>query len=108
MKATAAAGDREMLQAIFDSGRCPRNCEDAFEEMAKRLRNAARATLTDKQRAWVREVYHALELDADHGATNDVSSGRVAPASEPMRYDAMGPKVLTPPPLRRPGVGYGR
>lgn len=71
--------------------------EKAFDSMKERLLTGKQINLSSKQREWVERRYFDLDLDADEPSSNDVSSGKVKAAKEPINDTMFGPMVLKPP-----------
>jgi len=91
-----AATDKEMLEALLVVDKLGDEEEDAFRDMLHRLRQGYQKELTSAQRSWVKGRYLHFELDADEGALNLVSSGKVAKTKVVLPYESL-PRPVKPP-----------
>lgn len=91
------ASDRDMLEALLeDPDRLGPNEENAFLDMLDRLCRGQQIGLTPAQRDWVERRYKRLELDAEEGAQNWVSSGKVEKTNVVLPYENL-PRPKGPP-----------
>lgn len=90
------AGDLRKLDVLLSTDSLDEWEKEAFESMRQRLEKKG-AALTDRQRQKVDGAWERLELDAEDGAKNLWSSGKV-PAGKSIRlpYEDM-PRPLKPP-----------
>lgn len=84
----------QKLDALLDA-----ELREADREAFASMRKSK--SLTEKQRRYIDDVYERLELDAEVGSANLISSGvvKVTPQERAMRF----PYERMPKPLRPPG-----
>lgn len=75
----------------------------AFSDMLARLETSRRPALSAAQRAWCERVYERLDLDAEMGCANLVSSGKYVPTEEERK-----PRYFWERPENRPLKPPGR
>jgi hypothetical protein len=92
--------DTQLLGRLLECDTLEDEQRKAFGEMLGRLVSSNRKQLTPAQRQWAERVYSQLELDAEEGAKNLVSSGAYTPTnaerSKVYDFERM-PKPLHPP-----------
>lgn len=93
--------DTQLLAKLLEDERLGEKEEKAFREMLDRLMRSKRnMPLTPSQRQWAEKVYARLELDAEEGAANLISSGQYTPTKDELQkkygFELM-PKPLKPP-----------
>ena len=78
--------DKSMLGALLASGKLSEEEEQAFRSMLERIDSGKRVgTLTPKQRQWAQAVYARLDLAAEEGSANLISSGKYVPTAAEMK-----------------------
>jgi hypothetical protein len=78
--------DKTILTALLTCGKLSEDEEAAFRNMLERLENNKKPTaLTVKQRQWTQLVYDRLDLTAEEGSANLISSGKYVPSAEEMQ-----------------------
>jgi len=86
-----------MLKALLDTERLNDVERAAFTDMLGWLEDHEEARLTMKRREWVEGRFEALELDAETGSQNLVSSGAVPRGREVAMAPVLHNRPLSPP-----------
>jgi hypothetical protein len=97
-----------LLHALLDSERLTEDEDRAFRGMLNRIEGMP-YKLTERQRVWAEEVYERLDLAAEDGSENLISSGAYVPTAKELArkfpWENM-PKPRKPPGRSCPeGVG---
>jgi len=75
--------DKAMLTALLTSGRLTADEETVFRDMLDKLENGKKnAKLTNKQLQWAQSVFDKLDLSAEDGSANLISSGKYVPSAD--------------------------
>ena len=94
---TIAQRHRRLLDEVLADDRLTAEEDQAFRDMREKIHLKA---LSDKQLEWVERTHRRLELDAGK-VDNMVSSGAIAPPSQPFEQFAAGipwgAKAMAPP-----------
>lgn len=97
-------GDEELLEALLAHDGLDADDRIAFAGMLERRRDAEgryqhALGLTRPQRQWAEDRYQALELDAEEGAANLFSSGKVPrgiPDPSARHFESLSKPMLLP------------
>lgn len=93
--------DIELLKRLITSDRLTNSQYGAFTGMLSKLLAGDSKELTGAQRQWAEDIYEKLDLQAEEGAQNLISSGRYVPTEEE-RLKKYGWETM-PKPLKPPG-----